>query len=260
MHSSVPALGLLCMGATLLFAFGAPIGLLVYFRKRGARVLPFFVGCLTFVIFALVLEAAVHRLVLGSALGPTIQGNTLLYALYGGLMAGLFEETGRYLAISTVLKKQQDRDIHALMYGAGHGGAEAMLLLGLTYVNNLVFSLLINTGHTDLLTATVPPEALPQIQGVIDALISTPAYIYLLALVERAVALTIHLCLSALVWLCVTRKKGWLLPLSMLLHALVDAVTVLLSARLPLWAMEGCLVLFAAALALLTRFLWKANR
>ena len=32
------------------------------------------------------------------------------------------------------------------MYGAGHGGVEAMLLLGLTSINNIANSTLINSG------------------------------------------------------------------------------------------------------------------
>ncbi|MBQ9322755.1 MAG: YhfC family intramembrane metalloprotease, partial [Clostridia bacterium] len=99
---SVPALSMALMAAAMVFAFGAPIVLLFYYKKRGAQVLPFFIGCAVFVVFALILEALVHNIVLkGLPVGEKIMGNTLLYALYGGLMAGLFEETGRFLAFKT---------------------------------------------------------------------------------------------------------------------------------------------------------------
>ena len=103
-------------------------GRLIYYKKKGGQVSAFFVGCAVFVVFALLLESLVHNLVLkGLPVGEKILGNTLLYALYGGLMAGLFEETGRFLAFKTVLKKRQDNDRNALMYGAGHGGIECIL-------------------------------------------------------------------------------------------------------------------------------------
>ena len=69
-----------------------------------------------------------------------IRGNIWLYALYGGLMAGLFEETGRYLAFSFALKKYRAKNVNALMYGAGHGGFEAIVIVGLTMINNIVWS------------------------------------------------------------------------------------------------------------------------
>ncbi len=147
---SVPALSMAFMALAALFAFATPIVLLIYYKKKGADVPPFFVGCAVFVVFALILEALVHNLVLQGSAGAKIQNNTLLYALYGGLMAGLFEETGRFLAFRTVLKKRQGNDRNALMYGAGHGGIEAILLLGFAYISNLIMAVLINAGQTEL--------------------------------------------------------------------------------------------------------------
>ena len=46
-----------------------------------------------------------------------------LYAVYGGLMAALFEETGRYSAMRFLVKPMDFPN--AFMYGAGHGGVEA---------------------------------------------------------------------------------------------------------------------------------------
>ena len=49
--------------------------------------------------------------------------------LYGGLMAGVFEETGRYVSFKWFLKKET-RIQDGLSYGIGHGGIEAMLIVG----------------------------------------------------------------------------------------------------------------------------------
>lgn len=57
-------------------------------------------------LFAMVLEQIVHSIVLGSPAGIVIRNHLWLYALYGSLMAGLFEETGRFLAMRYVLKKE----------------------------------------------------------------------------------------------------------------------------------------------------------
>ena len=258
---SVPTLSIVFMALATLFAFAIPVVLLIYYRKKGADILPFFIGCAVFVIFALFLEPLMHQLVLKVLpVGKTIMGNTLLYALYGGLAAGVFEETGRFLAFKTVLKKKLGNDRNALMYGAGHGGIEAILIVGLTYIGNIVISVLINAGQADLLTATATGEAAEQLKAVFDSLIATAPWTYLLAIVERAVAITTHVCLSVLVWFAVKKPgKGWLFPLAILLHAALDGLTVILAAHLPAAAVEGCLVVMTLGLVFLTRALWKKN-
>lgn len=258
---SVPALSIAFMAAAMVFAFGAPIALLIYYKRKGAQVLPFFVGCAVFIVFALILEALVHNIVLkGLPVGEKILGNTLLYALYGGLMAGLFEETGRFLAFKTVLKSRLDNDRNALMYGAGHGGVECILLLGFAYASNLIMSLMINMGLADKLTAGLSGDMLAEIEAVFGTLTGTPPTTYLLAVVERCTAITAHISLSVLVWFAAKKPgKLWFYPLAILLHALVDGLTVILAAHIPVVAVEGCLVALAVILALIARIVWKRN-
>ena len=159
-----------------------------------------------------------------------------------------------------MLKKQLGNDRNALMYGAGHGGIEAILIVGLTYIGNIVISVLINAGQTDMLTATATGETAEQLKTVLDSLVATAPWTYLLAIVERAVAITTHICLSVLVWFAVKKPgKGWLFPLAILLHAALDGILVILAARLPAAAVEGCLVVMALGLVLLARAVWKKN-
>ena len=258
---SVPILSMVFMALAALFCFAMPILLLIYYRKKGADILPFFIGCAVFVIFALILESLMHQLVLKVLpVGKTILGNTLLYALYGGLAAGIFEETGRFLAFKTVLKKKLGNDRNALMYGAGHGGIEAILTLGLAYIGNIVMSVLINAGQTDMLTATATGEAAEQLKAVLDSLVTTAPWTYLLAIVERALAITTHICLSVLVFFAVKKPdKGWLFPAAILLHAALDGTMAILAAHLPVAAVEGCLVVMTLGLVFLARAVWKRN-
>ena len=61
---SVPTLSILFMALAALFAFAAPIVLLIYYKRKGAEILPFFIGCAVFIVFALILEALAHKLIL----------------------------------------------------------------------------------------------------------------------------------------------------------------------------------------------------
>lgn len=258
---SVSTLTLVCMAVAALVTVAIPLILLFYYKRKGAQVSPFFVGCAVFVLFALILESLMHNLVLKVLpVGERIMNSTLLYALYGGLAAGIFEETGRFLAFKTVLKSKLGNDRNALMYGAGHGGVEAVLLLGATYVSYIVMGIMMNLGLTDQLTTGLTGDMADQMQTVFNAIAAMTPLTCLLAIVERCTAITTHVALSVLVWFAAKKPgKAWLFPLAILLHAAMDGVTVLLAARLPVVAVEGCLVVFALLLALAARAVWKRN-
>ena len=262
MTGTVPTLSIVFMAVSILIGFGLPLALFLYFRlKKKADILPFFIGCAVMVLFALVIEALVHKVVLGSAVGEKIQNNVWLYGLYGGLMAGLFEETGRFLAFKTVLKKYQGKDVNALMYGAGHGGIEAAILLGMTMVNNLTYSVMINTGSSDTLLAPLTGELKAQVQSAIQALITTPSYQFLLGGVERIFAVALQIALSVLVWFAAKKSgKRWLFPAAIALHALVDAATVILAGNgVNLFLVEAVVGAFALLYVLIAKLVWKAN-
>ena len=145
-------------------------------------------------------------------------------------MAALFEETGRLIAFKTVLKKVQHRDANALMYGAGHGGFEAAMLVGASMISNIMFSEIINSGNTASITADLSGEALTEMEGLFRTLTETPANQFYLAGVERVFAIALQISFSVLFWFAAKypeAKKLYLLAL--LLHFGVDAVTVILS-------------------------------
>lgn len=262
MSGPVSALTLGSMGAAALVCAAIPIILLFYYKKKGAQVSPFFVGCAVFILFALILESLMHQLVLKVLpAGEKIMGNTWLYALYGGLAAGVLEETGRFVAFKTVLKKRLGNDKNALMYGAGHGGIEAVLLLSATYVSYIAIGVMLNAGQADKLTAGLTGDMLTQTQALLATVAAMTPLSCLLAFLERCSAMTIHICLSVLVWFAAKKPgKGWLYPLAILLHAVFDGIAVLLAARLPLYALEGCLAVMALLLVLLARRVWLINR
>ena len=256
----VPVLSIVFMVISGITAFVLPIALCVYLRKAGkADLLPFFAGCAVMLLFAFVLESAVHRIVLGSAAGEVIRGNNGLYALYGGLMAGLFEETGRLAAFKTVLRGKREKDVNALMYGAGHGGIEAMVILGITSVNNIIYSVMINSGNTAALTGPLSGDALAQVESAIQALVSTPSYLFLLGAVERIFAIVLQISFSVLVWAAANRKgMAVMYPAAILAHLIVDAVTAFLSLNgVSALLIEVLVGILALAGALFAKAVWR---
>lgn len=241
----MPMASMVCMAISMAICFLLPLGLAIFFRRQGGRWRDFFLGAAVFFLFVLVLEQGVHALVLGSLLGQTISGNLILYALYGGVMAGLFEEVGR-LAAFRFLRPAPGQTARALMYGAGHGGMEAVMVVGLTYISNLLVSSWINAGTLEQNVGALDEATLQTVAQMVAA----PATTYLWGGVERIIAIGIHLALSVLVYLayCRGRQGVTLFVGAILLHAAVDACTILASAFLPVAGIE--LVALACALGL----------
>ena len=245
----VPNLTLAILGLNIFLALALPLGaLLVLRRKTHSPVMPFLVGCLTFYLAVMVLESLVHRMVLNSPLGQTILGSAGLYALYGGLMAGLFEEIARFVAMKQLVKKYS-APATALMYGAGHGGIEAAMLMGVSMLQNLVYGLMINAGATDALLSGLTEEQAQTITAGLATLAATPSALFLLSPLERIIAMVLHISLSVLVWQAATQRgKLWMLPAAIGVHALVDAVAVLLQRLgMNVVVIEGLMILMDAA-------------
>ena len=246
----VPVSSIVMMAVNALLGIAIPIFLAWWaVKKHQASLSTILIGAGVFVVFALVLESIVHQVVLKGPNGATILGNTLYYALYGGFMAGLFEETGRFLAMKFLLKKEPSETKPGVAYGLGHGGVEMILIFGLSMISTLTMALMVNLGQTDTLLSTVPAEAKDQMTATFEQLKTTGAGTYLLGLWERFSAITLQVALSILVW-AAARKGGkwtWLFPAAILLHALVDGLAVILSKSAGLITVE--LVVMAVAIA-----------
>lgn len=259
---TVPVLSIVSMAISAFAGFAIPVALFLYFRKKGrADILPFFVGCGVMLVFALILESMVHQVVLGSAVGGTIRNSVWLYAVYGGLMAGLFEETGRFVAFRTVLVRKRDKDVNALMYGAGHGGLEAAVLLGVAMIGNIALAMSINDGSIAVMTSSLPTEALTQLQAVLETLTTTPPSTYVIAIMERVLAVTLQMSLSVMVWFAAKDERRWYLyPVAILIHLLVDALAVaLVQYGVPILAVEGVIGVATALVVVLAKRTWDAK-
>ncbi len=248
---TISASSIAAMAFSALIGIAIPVALYIILRRKGANHLPFWTGAVTFVLFAFVLEQIAYFFFMKTALWTTITANIFLYGIVGGLFAGVFEETGRFLAFKTVLRKKRGNDHNALMYGAGHGGVESVILLSAGMVINILFSLQFNAGLNS------PFGGLNEAQQ----LLNLPFWMFLVGAVERIAAVVIHVSLSVLVWFAAKNgKRFWLFPLAIFLHLLVDAVAVILSRTgVNVWIIEGVVYVLAIAFALLAVVIWKKN-
>ncbi len=243
---------------SLVVSFGLPIGLFVYlWRKKKASFFSFATGLLIFLFFALFLESMVHSVVLGST-GTLITGNIFLYALYGALMAALFEETGRFLGMKYIMRNQLTKE-NAWMYGVGHGGIEAMFLLGITSINNLVNATMINNGSMNgILEGLDQASREAAVQGL-SVLWQTPASLFFAAGFERIIAICLQISLSILIYQAVKEKSGRWYGAAFGVHFVVDFAAVLL-ANVSVAVAEVVMAVMTAAVAWYAAKMYRAMK
>jgi len=248
----VSSLSISLMVFDLLVGLAVPVALwVILVKKYKYNVRPILFGALTFFFVVFIIESAFHKVLLGGSFGALVKGNILYMALYGGLMAGLFEEGGRFCVMKWLLGKEPDAPRSGLAYGAGHGGIEMLILLASGMATNLVYSFLINKGQTDVVLAKVPAEAQAQVQAMFTQLSTLKPAVILVSIWERLTAVVLQLALSVIVWIAVRKGGKYLLlfPLAIILHAWVDAAAVIINSKAGIIVTEFVIMGLAIAIA-----------
>ena len=252
----VPTLSLVFMAVSLVICFAVPLGGLAILATRrdaaGARRYPglgraFGAGMLAFGASQLVLRIPLMTMVVPQLPEPV--ASFLLSGPVASLTAGLFEETARLLVMLWLLRRFH-RWADGLAFGLGHGGLEAMALIGLSMVNNLALAIAINTGRLDSLAAALPPE---EVELLRSAMVGTEPAAFLAGGLERVAAIAFHVGMSVLVLWGVhhnRRLRVWLV--AVLLHTAVNLSAVLaVRAGISLWLVEALLLAWGVAAVVL---------
>lgn len=167
-------------------------------------------GAAGFFVMQIIIRIPILQLLsLNSGFLAFAQNQYVLYCCILAFTAGLFELVGRY-AVAKILSKKLSFE-RGIAAGLGHGGIEAIVLVGVTYINNLVYIAMINSGTFDALveqTARLGADAAPLMQTK-DALLNTSAGVFYLAGFERILTMILHVALSLMVCYFVWKKKDF---------------------------------------------------
>ena len=237
-----------------------PVILFIVWKvKTHEKVLPVIIGAATWLLFAIILKLAPAYLLLyaDNPLAKTISGNVWYTSILAGVLAGVFEETGRFIAFKTVLKKREHRRV-SISYGIGHGGFEC-ICIGAQMLMFPIMGIMINNGMGDQITEgmgeAMKATALAQLGQYTNLTIPE----CLLGVFERIPAITYHISASVLVFAAAREKKyAYLYPLMILVHALIDFSAVFGQVgMIPVWGIELMLAAFSAITAY---FAWKVYK
>ena len=253
----IPQTSLFAMGFTGVLCIAVPIVLLIVFKNRfRVKAAPFFFGVITFIIFAIVLESFAHEYFLSGTTGlsQAILNNPFLYAIYGGLAAGIFEEFGRFFCMLTVMKRFMYQKENSIIYGIGHGGMEAIFIGAFTMLQNLMVAVVLNDyGSVEAYAGqSGSAEGAKVVTDLLNTLIDTPASAYILSGMERLAALVLQIALSVLVYKAVIRKKYAYILVPIVLHALIDVIAAFYQTGLVtnLLLLEAIVIIYAIAVAI----------
>ncbi len=255
--SAVPSLVI-----TVILMIAVPVICFVYWRRKHreqTKISWLIAGAAGFIVSARVLELGVHYfcIVGDNPVSRFINGNTAVFVLYGIVMAGVFEECGRYIVLKYIMKKNRTRE-NAVLYGIGHGGIEIVAVLLPSVILSLVIAVLFSQGNAaDAMNALKITEetaaaALPTVQAAAVFDYGMMA----MNVIERVFAMLLHIGLTVIVFYGVVNSKKGFLPLAILLHMLMDTFPALYQKNVvPLWSVEvwaalstGIVVLTAARL------------
>lgn len=227
-----------------IFSLLFPIGLFIFFKlKDKISVKPVILGILTFIVFSQVLEKLMHVFVMNNNLITA----PLLFAIYGALAAGVFEEVGRYIVMKLFMKKETEwKD--GIAFGIGHGGIEAILLACFGNLTYIFYAKLINAGLFEKTLSGKAPAA--TIAAIKTSLISATPALTSLGAVERLFAIIAHLGFSLIVIYSVKSKKPIYLLIAIIAHAVMDFPAGLAQVHIlnNIWFVEGFFAIFSIAM------------
>lgn len=210
----------LFLGGVLAILIPAAAAAAFKLRNRDAWLPSVFIGAGTFFVFAMVFEQLLHLAML-----PAVQDNAALTCVYAALAAGVFEETGRFVAYKTLMRKHYSTK-NAVYMGIGHGGFEAIMLLGMTFISYGATALSANALGAERfveMSAAGNAELADTLRQQLDVIRECGFASIVPALYERLIAMTFHVCMSVVVYKAASSERQvWLYPLAVLLHALLD--------------------------------------
>ena len=257
--SSIPSLAI-----TVVLMIAIPVIFFIYWRrkhKEQTNIGYLFVGAVGFLVSARVLELGVHYfcVLAENPVSRFINGSTAAFVLYGTAMAGVFEECGRHIVLKYIMKKNRTRE-NAVLYGIGHGGIEILAVILPAIVLYLVIAVLFSQGSVEealnqlKITEETAVAALTSVQAAAAFDYASTA----MNVIERLLAMLLHIGLTVIVFYGVNNGKKACLPLAILLHMLMDTFPALYQrGAVPLWSVEIWAALWTAIIVYIAVRLYR---
>lgn len=257
--SAIPSLAI-----TVILMIAIPVIFFICWRKKQkqqTKIGYLIAGAVGFLVSARVLELGVHLvcIVADNPVSRFINGNTVAFVLYGIIMAGVFEECGRYIVLKYIMKKNRTPE-NAIMYGIGHGGIEILAVLLPSMILYLVIAVLFSSGNIEnaLSTLNIAEDTAAAALPSVEAAAAFDYAMMAMNVLERLFAMLLHIGLTVVVYYGVCNANKACLPIAILLHMLMDTFPALYQRTLvPLWSVEVWGALWTAIIVFIAVKLYR---
>lgn len=257
--SAIPSLAI-----TVILMIAIPVIFFICWRKKQkqqTKIGYLIAGAVGFIVSARVLELGVHLvcIVADNPVSRFINGNTVAFVLYGIIMAGVFEECGRYIVLKYIMKKNRTPE-NAIMYGIGHGGIEILAVLLPSMILYLVIAVLFSSGNIEnaLSTLNIAEDTAAAALPSVEAAAAFDYAMMAMNVLERLFAMLLHIGLTVVVYYGVCNANKACLPIAILLHMLMDTFPALYQRTLvPLWSVEVWAALWTAIIVFIAVKLYR---
>ncbi|HDR7354925.1 YhfC family glutamic-type intramembrane protease [Bacillus wiedmannii] len=188
---------------TTMISFGLPLVALLYavWKKRS---IPYMLGVLAFVVSQILIRIPILNYVNGTSTDFQMFSvmQPVLFVLLLSLSAGIFEEVARFIVMRYFMKQRDWQS--GFLFGAGHGGIEAVLIVGIPVISLLFSQTVIQNGDS-----------------------------YYFGGIERIFAMVLHIGLSLIVLQAVIQKKFRYVVYAILIHGTANALAGIISLYVP---------------------------
>ncbi|PEM24919.1 YhfC family glutamic-type intramembrane protease [Bacillus wiedmannii] len=188
---------------TTMISFGLPLVALLYAVWK-KRYIPYMLGVLAFVVSQILIRIPILNYVNGTSIDFQMFSvmQPVLFVLLLSLSAGIFEEIARFIAMRYFMKQRNWQS--GFLFGAGHGGIEAVLIVGIPVISLLLSQTVIQNGDG-----------------------------YYFGGIERIFAMILHIGLSFIVLQAVVQKKFRYVVYAILIHGTANALAGIISLYVP---------------------------
>ena len=192
--------------------FVIPVVFVLAWKVRTKKsIVPVLVGAVVFFMFTFCFESVPNLLFINTKnpISDFINGNGIVYALYVGITAAIFEEAGRFVAFKFFLTKHISDNETAVSYGLGHGGIECIIVLGVSQLQYYAYAQLINQNKIDSIINAMPDkQSKESITALVNGIKELTLSDSLLAGGQRFFILFMQVALSVLVFKAVKETKN----------------------------------------------------
>lgn len=227
-----------------------------YKSKKKVKISSFFIGMAIYFLFALIGEGLLNIIIfrgLSASVFFNPADHPVYYALYGAGVAGVFEETGKYMGLKKWMGSRPGKE-NAFLFGVGHGSFEMIAYGSSLFMGNIIIALMVNSfgidGYFEKLGIT--GENVERQKEMIRQLMAIPPFENAAAGIERMLALIFQTSLTIFVFFSLNHEKlKYLFPIAIVLHIIGYLPTYLTQAgvlrqTLISLILSGTVVVFAS--------------